>query len=121
MAFRWSPPTLLRVACVLQAVPLVFCTFIGLSRDASVAATLFGISTCCFLVAGAGAWTRTLTTLGAAAMLAALTLIVATDGAGLDYALFLGAPAVCTAGMAYVRVVQTKQSVGSVPSSARSS
>ena len=57
--------------------------------------------------------------MGAAVLLAALVQIVWTQGAGYGYALFLGTPALCIAGMAYAREVQTKQRTGSTPSSAR--
>ena len=84
-------------------------------------AALFAVSTLCFLVASAGAQTRVLTAVGAAALLAALVQIVWQQGAGLDYALFLGTPALCVAGMAYVREEHTKHGRGSTPSSGRAS
>ena len=84
-------------------------------------AALFGTSTLCFLVASAGVRTRVLTAAGAAVLLTVLAQIVWTRGSALDFALLLGIPAPCIAGMAYVREVQTKQRTGSIPSSARAS
>lgn len=104
-----------------QGVLCLFTAMVGLAMGRPWAGSMFGASGLCFLVANAGVRERLLPLVGSVLFFAALVWITVTQGAEPSLGIVLGVPALCIAGMAYVRDVHTKHRTGSTPSSARAS
>ena len=121
LAFRWRPRRLFHLACVSQGVLCLFTALVGLAMGNPWTASMFGAAGLCFLVANAGVRKRLLPLVGTVLFFAALARITMTEGAEPSLGIVLGVPALCIAGMAYVRDVHTKHRTGSTPSSARAS
>ena len=121
LAFRWPVPRLFSLTCASQAVLGLFVTLLGAASGGAVPGTAFAISTVCFLLAAAGMQGRRLAIAGTVLLLAGLAWVIVTKDPAPSLIVVLTVPAICLVGMAYAPGVQTKQRIGSAPSSGRSS
>ena len=114
----WKPRLLFRVACVVQGLICLFFGFFGFAFNAYLSASALAVACISYFLACAGVRPRVFTVVGGIALAAAVLHNAWDQGTDLSNGLPLAIVGLCIMGMSYLLPgLQTKQSIGSTPSS----